>query len=315
MFRTSWTTATLAFCIVCAAEASRAVTLPVNFQGPEQTFSANIALASDLFATGGGSVFNVVTKTVENFSFLPPFSHSAGTEGGPQLAVGAISSQSPFNTTIDIEGGHVTKITGLNVNLFAGPPLAISSDPMDVTTNSSVTLLKNLAIQVAGDITKLGFQQTGVASLFPTGVNVGTFAIPGLALAEYENVRLLIAGAIPIELGDSSFATQRVFTGTYKVSGPPGNTKVEFDAGGGYEFDLGGGPSVYSFAVDSPLAVTISASMDFGLILSYEIAFHAEQAGLIVPEPGSIALLAIGLVTCGAVLWRKRSGSRANSPA
>jgi hypothetical protein len=315
MLRISWAATTLAWYIVFSPDSARAVTVPVNFQGPAQTFGASVDLSSELFATGGGSVFNPVTKNVENFSLLPPFDHTAGTEGGPQALVGSISSRPPFDTTIDIVGGQVTKITNLNVDLFDGPALSINSEPMAVMSNSSVSLLKNIAVQVAGEITSLGFQQTGVATLVPTGVNVGTFAIPGFAKAQYENAQLLIAGAIPVEIGDLSFASPRVFTGSYKVSGPPGNTKVEFDAVGRYEFNLGGGPTVFDFAVDSPIAVTISASVSYSLIIGYEIAFHAEQSGLVVPEPGSIALLAIGLVACSAVLWRSRSSDRANPRA
>lgn len=313
MLRTSWAALALVCFITFGEDAARGVTVPVNFQGPAQTFSAEIDLAAELTATGGGSLFNPVTKVLEDFALLPPFSHTAGTEGGPQLAVGAVSSLSPFNTTVDIDGGHVTKISGLNVQLFDGPALDLRSEPMDVTTSS--TLIPNLAVQAAFNITSLGFQQTGLATLVPTGPNVGTFAIPGNAIAEYENVRLLLAGAIPIETGDLSFATPRIFTGTYKVSGPPGNTKVEFDGDGRYTFNLGGGQAEVSYAITSPLQLSISASVDYSLVIGYQIAFHAEQSGLVVPEPGSVALLAIGLVACGAAVGWSRSGHQVHAKA
>jgi len=50
--------------------------------------------------------------------------------------------------------------------------------------------------------------------------------------------------------------------------------------------------------------LTISSTLDLVASLSLALSYHLEQTGLVVPEPGSIVLLGLGLL-CFAPFLRR----------
>jgi hypothetical protein len=305
------------FCLIAlvlsvSSRGALAITVPLNFSGPEQDFDATFDLTASLFASGTGQVFNPLSKAVENFSTTPPLTHASNSKSGPVSFSGTGKSDSSLNPTMEIVDNHVTKFNNLLVDLFDGGAVPLEIGTMNVTTNSNVSLLKNLTVDASADITDIAFEQTGAGSFIPTGPGTGTFAIPGRAIATYENFQAVLADLITIPFvfsGDGIGKTSILLTGTYKVTGPPGNTRVEFDGDGHYEFVLfstTGQPDEFEFSADTPLALTISALVNIGLTTGYDVRFHMEQSGIIVPEPGSVTLLFIGLtVLSSGVVYRR----------
>ena len=291
----------IALVATVSSRVAMAVTVPLSLSGPEQVFDATFDLTGSLFATGAGKVFNPLSKAVENFATTPPFSHVTNSKAGPVPFTGGGTSDASRNPTMEIVDNHVTKFSNLYVDLFDGGSVPLEIGTINVTTNSNVALLKNLTVDASADITDIAFEQTGTGSFVPTGPGTGTFAIPGRAIATYENFQGVLAGLITIPFvfsGDGVGKTSILLTGTYKVSGTPGNTRVEFDGDGYYEFVLfstTGQPEEFEFSADTPLALTISALVNLGLTTGYDVRFHMEQSGIIVPEPGSVTLLFVGL--------------------
>lgn len=306
--------------VLISSRAAFAVTVPLSFSGPEQTFAATVDLTTNLFATLDGTVLNPVSKAAEVFTTTPPFEHGATSLGGPYPFTGTPLSDDSLSPTMEIVGGHLTNISNLYLDLLAGDIVPLVSETVTVTTTSKVALLKNLTVDASIEVTDLAFRQSAPGTFAPTGPGIGTFAIPGYALAQYENAKIILASLVhvPIYSGVSVGGSTTFLTGQYKISGTPGNTTVELDIQNHYEFgSLLSSKSLakFDFTAASPLALTISAVAGLGLVTGYDVNLHLVQSGIVVPEPSSIALLFIGsaLLSVSFGFRRSRIGSRSGS--
>ena len=284
------------------AEKAIAIVVPLSFQGSNQSFDSTLDLTANLTTTLTGQAYNAVSKSVEPFTTTAPFSHSANYLDGPYPFSGAPSSDSSLNPTMELSGYQLANINSLKLDLLGSETVPLAIDPISVTTSSKISILKNLVVEMSADINALRFEQTASGTFQATGPGQGKFSLPGLALAEYSNVQMYLGGAIPVPLGigDEIGATAINLTGTYKLSGPAGSAKLELDGSGTYLFDIlhprFGSPDVISYAIDTPLALTVSGSVNYGVTTAYQIRYHFEQTGIIVPEPGAATLLFAGLI-------------------
>lgn len=290
---------------------ARAITVPVDFQGPEQTFSGTVNLTGDLSAGGTGTAFNAKTKAFEPFTLLPPTTHPLSLIGAPVSVSSEFVSVPPASSTLTFAGGDLTSIDNLLVRGLHDNPAFFALDTVTLQTDSAITLLKNITVDFSSDVVDLTFQQIGPSLVVPGGGGAGTFVLAGNGDLTYQNALVVIGGLLPFNLTAIGEPLPLSVSGVYAVSGPPGNTKVTLDGAGTASFTFGifepgNQPAAFSFEATSPLALTISASVLALATITLDFNFHLEQSGLIVPEPGSITLLALGFVALlGCVVVRR----------
>ncbi|MGD9644964.1 MAG: PEP-CTERM sorting domain-containing protein [Pirellulales bacterium] len=288
---------------MAGAPASRAAVVPVTFSGGSQAFVGVSTVFGTLEATGGGQAFNAKSGKVEPFVLTPPTIHPLNLQGGFALVNSQPNSQGPAN--FDITPTQINDINKLNVDLLNGSSVPFAFNTVTVTTNSSVLLLQNVPVDFTGDLDILTFAQTGAATLTPLGPNVGTFSVPGDFFSQVSNFNAKLFGVVDFPLSSVSDLVSGPLAGTYTISGPPNAAKITLDGTVGLAipvsetFDLG-------FDLASPLAMTVSGSAAAVATIYVNVGFHLEADQLVVPEPGSIALMGLGLALCAAVVWRRR---------
>lgn len=292
---------------------AQAITVPVDFQGPEQTFSGTVNLSGELSAGGTGTAFNAKTKAFEPFNTVPPTTHPLSLTGAPVSVSSEFVSVPPASSTLSFAGGDLTSIDNLLVRGLHDSPAFFALDTVVLQTNSNITLLKNITVDFSSDVADLTFGQIGPSIIVPNGGGTGTFVLSGNGDLTYQNALVVIAGLIPFGLTAVGPPLPLSISGVYTVSGPPGNTKVTLDGAGTASFtfgvfESGNQPAAFSFEATSPLALTISASVLALATITLDFSFHLEQSGLVVPEPGSITLLALGFAALlgSAVVRRAR---------
>jgi hypothetical protein len=168
-------------------------------------------------------------------------------------------------------------------------------------------ILQDIEVGVSATLDRVTFQQTSAASLSPTGAGTGTFSLPGLGYLHLGDGTVNIGGIIPLPFELFSIPAPITLEGTYKVSGPLGNAKVELDGSLFYVRELSPGVESSSLAtgISAPLALTISATIEWPASSNLLINFHLEQSGLIIPEPASVVLVLIGLLAIAPVAWHR----------
>ena len=301
-------------CLVstCLLESpSSAVTVPINFSGPEQLLDATMSLSGGIGAVANGIAKNIKTGKLEPFVATPPTFHPVALDP-PETTFStnpdSASLDLPPNMTLfGFSGDQLIDIKNFQVDVLGGATEFLTSAPLHVTTNSSIPILQDIEVGVSATLDRLTFQQTSAASLIPTGQGTGTFSMPGTAYLHLADGLVIVAGILPLPFELFSFPAPITLEGTYKVSGPLGNAKVELDGSLLYVRELSPGAESTSLAtgISAPLMLTISATIEWPASANFLMNFHLEQSGLIVPEPASVVLVLIGLLALVPVAWHR----------
>lgn len=282
---------------LAVAAPARAVTVPIDFTGTEQNFDATIDLTGNLYADGSGAVVNTKAK-VEPFKFTAPFNHPLSLFGGA-VAISSDPKTDPLGTSMDFgPPTQLVDINDLDVDFLNGQTSDFALDTIFITTNSTVSLLKSISIDVSGTLTGLRFDQTG-ASIVLGGPGSGTFAVDGELSANIDNLLAVVFGLLQVPVGTQSITLPGALTGNWtstQVAGPL--HKIELDG----VIDLNVPISLITnltTAITDVLSLTISSTIDLQASLTVSVAYHLEDL-YVIPEPSSIVLLGLGL--CAALV-------------
>ena len=280
---------------LAVAAPARAVTVPIDFTGTEQNFDATIDLTGNLYADGSGAVVNTKAK-VEPFKFTPPFNHPLALYGGA-VTLSSDPKTDPLGTTFDMSVNQLVDMTDLDVDFLNGQTSDFALDTIFITTNSTVSLLKSISIDVSGTLTGLRFDQTGAATVLG-GPGSGTFSVDGNLSANIDNLLAVVFGLLQVPVGTQSISLPGSLTGSWTTTGPPNATKIALDG----VIDLNVPISLITnltTAITDVLSLTISSTIDLQASLTVSVAYHLEDI-VSIPEPSSIVLLGIGL--CAALV-------------
>jgi len=287
-----------------SANRALAVTVPINFTGTEQDFDATLDLSGNLYAVGSGNVFNAITKTFQPFVLTAPFNHPLSLAGGA-FTVSTDPKTDPLGTTFDISPGAINSTSALNLDFLNGQTADFALDTLVLTTNSKVVLLNVLLgqIDLSGTLSDLRFAQTG-ASFLTGGGGSGTFSVDGDLGATISNLQLVLGGLLVIGVDDQSVSLPAALSGNWTLSGPTNNTKVSLD--GSLSFDV---PialmSNLTTSITDVLSLTISSTIDLAGSLTVSYTFHLEQSGIVIPEPGSMVLMGLGMLAFAPLVVRR----------
>ena len=301
--------ATLALVVAIHASSiqiSHATPVNVSFSGASQAFVGVASVFGTLTATGNGVTNSSVG--LEPFVLTPPTVHPITLAGGFALVDSQPNSVGP-TSVFDVTPTAINKITNLNVDLLNGTVVPILFNTINITSNSSVNLLKNISVDASVDADGLEFFQTGLSTLTPLGPNFGNFSVPGNFYMHASNFVATLFGVLNFPLGNVSEIIPGALSGTYTISGPPNNTKITLDGTLALQVPINAADD-FVLNVSSPFALTVSATAAAAATLLINVGFHLEQDQIVVPEPGSIALLGIGVAMCGTAVWRRRRQSR-----
>jgi len=282
---------------------AKAVVVPINFTGTAQDFSATASLTGNVHADGSGATKNIFNQ-ISKFNFTAPLDHPLKLDPTP-VVFGSDPKTDPLGTTFDLSALNLFDMQDTDLDLLNGKSATIAIDTITITTNSSSSLLKALTVDISGNLTQLSFVQTGAPTILGGGGS-GTFSLPGDISLTLTGANAKLAGLINVALPDIAGSFSQALTGTWTLTGPGNNLKISLDG---------------SYSIDAPLSVvtalalstgipillpglTVSTTLDLAASLHLALSYHLEQTGLVVPEPGSVVLLGVGLL-CFAPFLRR----------
>ncbi len=285
---------------LAVAAPARAVTVPINFTGPAQDFDLTVDLTGNIFANGSGAVLNTKAK-IEPFKFTAPLNHSLSLFGGA-ITTSSDPKTDPLGTQFDFVNNspQLVNMTDLDLDLLNGQTVDFALDTIFLTTNSTVSLLKSISIDVSGTLTGLRFDQTAPA-IVVGGPSSGTFAVGGDLTATVDNLLAVVFGLLQVPVGTQQVTLPFVLNGSWTTSGPLGSAKIELDGGLSADIPISLMTNLTT-AITDVLSLTISSTVDLAASLTLAYNYSLEQSGLnlIIPEPSSIILLGLGL--CAAMV-------------
>jgi len=191
--------------------------------------------------------------------------------------------------TGDYGGGSLGDIDSIHLDFLNGQTADVGIHNVPLLGKSGFVDLDILAT-----LTSLTFQQTGPSDTFKLSPGNGTFELPGTLSAKLSNILGTLNDFPFLPFADQTYELPVTLTGHWGVAS---------DLFGG-EFTLEGSQSL-----DLPLALATTltglADISFSLLstIGLGIDYHLETLSQ-VPEPGSVALLLIGLLS--AVPWAIR---------
>jgi hypothetical protein len=287
-------------------EAARAVTVPLLFSGPQNSFDGELDVAGAIFANGSGKVVNI-SKLVESYTFKAPLNHPVALYPG----VMPISSQMESNgnsAVVDVKPfGQLEDIVELDLDLLNGQTFDLVFEAAFQTTNSSLALLKTIPLIFSGTLSKLEFGQAAAATISGAGTT-GTFSIPGSLTGELDNFYATTLLQLDYPMGLFYFSVPFTLSGTWTSSGPPGNTKLVLNGALNSALPLSLHTNLNTIITEI-LSLTYNSTIDLMASLLVGGAYHLETT-VVIPEPGSIALLVVGLAVLVPALRRQRRGNR-----
>lgn len=289
-----------------ASSQAHAVIRPTNFTGTDQRFEATIDLTGNVFADGNGSVVNTKAK-IEPFIFKAPLNHSLNLFGG---AIGLRSNPQtdPLGMTVDMSSKvQLLDMTNFDLDLFYGQSADFSIDTIFITTNSTVSLLKNISIDVSGTLGGLRFDQTGSATILGAAQS-GTFSVQGNLTANIDNLVAVVFGLLQVPVDSQSVVLPGALTGTWAITGPASVPKFSLDGAINLDVPLSLLTNLTT-AITDVLSLTISSTIDLSASLTLDAYYHLEDVYW-EPEPGSFVLLGIGLAAVVGVAVHRRRGRR-----
>jgi hypothetical protein len=338
--------ATLA--LTCAALATPARAVPVNFTGTQQDFNLTLtaggsgtfqgALPVSIFIAGLDYALGAVTLDTDQFHYktsnnpfttpislkqtvtlqsdprsigLPKVDNKFQIPGIGDLAIKRIFENGAPTGTYNIIGATNLDLDMLNTKTvdFALAPILLPRTQMFKNdfydgnpangpqyypdTQSTLTLnvsgtVKELYLQQDDALTPT-FTPNGPADQF--GVSRGTFSIPAVLNAALDaTVKVSTVEALKLE--NESIDTKLNITGSYEMVGPASAVTLKLFGSNLLPFPLGlnealetNGGSLYGITATVDLAASINFAYNFAL-----------TTVVAIPEPGSIVLLAIGLM-------------------
>ena len=283
----------------------------------DSTFDASIDLTGTFGVVGDGAVYDSKLKKVTPFKVTGVGSGGVpASPGAPTASISLFDSTPVSSTPVDLNAGAdytltdptlhtLTDVQNMDVDLLNGQVGSFAINTLDIYTNSTVALIKDITIDLGGDLSGLTFSQTGAATLSPTGFGTGTFSIDGDLSALLSNLTVVaIGGLIPIPVPDQSIdAPGFLLGGTYTVTSIPGGRHIALD--GTVDLNI---PLALTSALETSISdvvqLTISTTIDLAASVTVTIAYHLETN--VVPEPGSFILLGIGLAALVPVLRLRR---------
>jgi len=239
---------------------ARAVTIPIQFGGTEQNFDATIDLTGNLFANGSGAVVNTKAK-IEPFKFTNPLNHPLALFGGP-VAVSSNPKTDPLGTKMNFAStSKLVDIYDLGIDFFNGQTSDFALDTIFLTTNSTVSLLKSISIDVSGTLTGLRFEQTGAANVLG-GVGSGTFSVQGNLTANVDNLLAVVFGLLQVPVGTQSVTLPGALTGNWTATPLAGPVfKIALDGALNLNIPISLLTNLTT-AITDVLSLTISSTID-----------------------------------------------------
>ncbi len=295
--------------------------------GDTQSFTGTGVGSGSLIADGTGAALVVKGKVaeVQPFVILPPVSHPVTvindmtSSGGSspitiatsptsvRVAVPVVPPTDPPTkvnvsvTRFDFQDGNISDIRELDLNISNGKVVPFALSQVLVTTNSNNAILKSVPIDVVGNVSSLKFDQTGAAALVPTGIGTGSFSIPGALSLQLTGVKALIFELIGQDIDPQTLTAKINLTGTYKITGPRNDAKIELAGSAvGVPYMIATHSLLNLVFGDELVPLTVQGTIDVVTTMNLDFVYKLSVSHVVVPEPGSIVLLAIGLVLCVA---------------
>ncbi len=247
----------------------------------------------------------VVTKEVDGAQVPITFTIDGGV---PSVAPPSVFGYS--QTQLTANGQVLSNIKNLDLDISNGVGTNFALSQVKITSNSPNFFLAGITLDVQGTLKDLNFQQTGDAVLNPTGIGTGTFSIGGTLSAVAGNLKAIAFELLDIPVDDQDFSQDFALSGTYHIIGSPNdpNAKIVLEGINNFSINLATVTSL-AFEDSELIPLTISAAVDLAASINFNVGFHLERVG-VIPEPGSIVLLALGVVSMLPVWMHRRRKQR-----